>query len=170
VICKGYEHDLLAHLDGRLDHENTARVERHLGDCPACRKEAAAMRETWRLLGYLPGRNLSGRLPERLLEAARLQLEVEKRWSYRLLKHAPLIAAAAIVLAAVCVTILVGPPTAGSTDPDSIVAGLSDEEKQIVQHLDLYENLETVQNLDALEDDQVVEYLEAVQSITDEDF
>jgi len=37
--CKRAERFLLRSLDGRLDHENRAALEEHLGKCPTCRKK-----------------------------------------------------------------------------------------------------------------------------------
>ncbi len=170
VSCKDHENDLLPYLDGRLDAAAAAGVDAHLKVCAVCRKEVAQMRQTWKLLGYLPGRNVSAHLPARLLEAARVQLEVERRWTHKLRRHLPIIASAAVVLLVFGVTMLLGPSQLAS-DYDRELAKLStDEERAVVQHLDLYENLDTVQNIDVLEDDQVVEYLDLVTSMSDDDF
>lgn len=170
VSCKDHENDLLPYLDGRLDSGVAAKVEAHLKTCTACRKEVAQMRQTWKLLGYLPGRNVSAQLPARMLEAARIQLEVERRWTHKLRRHLPIIASAAVVLIAFAVTMILGPSRVASEYDRELAKLSSDEERGVVQNLDLYENLETVQNIDVLEDDQVVEYLDLVTSMSDEDF
>ena len=168
MSCKDYENDLLPFLDRRLDAPAAARLETHLKSCPACSKEADALRSTWKQLGYYPGRNVSGQLPARMVEAAWLQLEIEKRWIYKLRRNLPIIASAAVVLLVFGVTMMLGPGhLMHSSNP---MDGLTTEEQAVVQNLDLYENLDTVQNLDVLEDDQVVEYLHLVSSMTDEDF
>lgn len=169
MSCKDHENDLVPFLDGRLDAAVAAGVEAHLKACATCRKEAAQMRQTWKLLGYYPGRNVSRQLPARMLEAARLQLEVERRWTFKLRRHLPIIASAAVVLLVFGVTMLLGPAQIVS-DYDRELAKLSIEDRAVVQNLDLYENLDTVQNIDVLEDGQVVEYLDLVTSLSDEDF
>lgn len=170
MSCKDHENNLLPFLDGRLDSKAAAEVEAHLRSCAACRKDVSQMRQTWKLLGYLPGRNVSAQLPARLLEAARVQLEIERRWTHKLRRHLPIIASAAVVLLVFGVTMLLGPSQLAS-DYDRELAKLSsEEERAVVQNLDLYENLDTVQNIDVLEDDQVVEYLDLVSSMSDEDF
>ncbi|KAF0244674.1 MAG: hypothetical protein FD180_2341 [Planctomycetota bacterium] len=170
VSCKDHENDLVPFLDGRLDAAAASGFESHLKACASCRKEAEQMRRTWKLLGYYPGRNVNRQLPARMLEAARLQLEVERRWTFKLRRHLPIIASAAVVLLVFGVTMLLGPAQIVS-DYDRELAKLSsDEERAVVQNLDLYENLDTVQNIDVLEDGQVVEYLDLVTSLSDEDF
>lgn len=162
MSCKDRENDLLPYLDNRLDPAAAAKVEAHLKSCAACRKDVDQMRATWKVLGYLPGRNPSRQLPDRILEAARLQLEIEKRWTHRLRRHLPVIASAAVVLLVFAVTMMLG----HARDP---LAGLSAEERAVVHDLDLYENLDTVQNIDVLEDTQTVEYLDDISSMSDED-
>ncbi|MCE9582075.1 MAG: zf-HC2 domain-containing protein [Planctomycetes bacterium] len=172
MSCKDHENDLLAFLDRRLDASGAAKVEAHIKGCPACSKEASAMRETWRLLGYYPGRNVSGQLPARLLEAARLQLEVERRWTHKLRRHLPIIASAAIVLLAFGVTMMLGPGfrANSASEYERVISQLPADEQAVVQNLDLYENLDTVQNMDVLEDNQSVEYIDLLTSLSDEDF
>lgn len=169
VSCKDHENDLLPYLDRRLDADAAARVEAHLASCPDCRREADRLRQTWKLLGYLPGRNVSPQLPARVLEAARLQLEVERRWGHKLRRHLPILASAAVVLLVFGVTMLLGPGQIVS-EYDRELAALAEEDRAVVQNLDLYENLDAVQNIDVLQDDQVVEYLDLVTSLSDEDF
>jgi anti-sigma factor RsiW len=170
VSCKDHENNLVPFLDGRLDPAATAGVEAHLKSCAACRKEAAQLRQTWKLLGYYPGHNVNRQLPARMLEMARLQLEVERRWTYKLRRHLPIIASAAVVLLVFGVTMLLGPSRLASEYDRELAKLSSEEERAVVQNLDLYENLDTVQNIDVLEDDQVVEYLDIVTSLSDEDF
>lgn len=170
VSCKDHENDLLPYLDRRLDADAAARVEAHLASCPDCRREADRLRQTWKLLGYLPGRNVSPQLPARVLEAARLQLEVERRWTHKLRRHLPIIASAAVVLLVFGVTMLLGPSRIVSEYERELASLASDEDRAVVQNLDLYENLDAVQNIDVLQDDQVVEYLDLVTSLSDEDF
>lgn len=43
-----------AHVLGVLDPEESAAVERHLADCPACRQEVAELRELETVLGEVP--------------------------------------------------------------------------------------------------------------------
>ncbi|MEK7467341.1 MAG: zf-HC2 domain-containing protein [Planctomycetota bacterium] len=170
MSCKDHEKNLLPFLDGRLDPGAAANVEAHLKGCLACSSEVARIRQTWNLLGYFPGRNVSRQFPARLLEAARIQLEVERRWTHKLRRHLPIIASAAVVLLVFGVTMLLGPSHITSAYDRELASLSSDEERAVVQNLDLYENLDTVQNIDVLEDDQVVEYLDLVTSLSDEDF
>lgn len=173
MSCKDLENDLLMYVDRRLNDAEKSRVESHLASCAACRKEAEDLRRTWHLLGYLPGRTATGNLPARLLDAARLQLAIERRWSHRILKHAPLIASAALLLIVVGVTMLMPRGTTPNLDAEyaTALASLSDpEDREVVQNLDLYENLGTVENIDVLEDSESVEYLDLISSLTDEDF
>ncbi|NUN49549.1 MAG: zf-HC2 domain-containing protein [Candidatus Brocadiae bacterium] len=171
MTCKHCEDRLLPWLDRRLDAATSAEFDRHLKSSPACAREAGEMRRTWHLLGYHPGLSPTGNLPARLLEAARVQLDAERRWTWRLRKHLPLVASAAVLLVVVCFSVLWHP---GASGPDAelnrILASLDPEEREVVLNLDLYENLETVQHMDVLEDQGVVEYLDLVQSFTDEDF
>ena len=132
------------------------------------------MRETWRLLGYYPGRTVSAQLPARILDAARLQMAIERRWTHRLFRHAPLIASAAVILLVFGITVIFRShetPRGPDADYQQVLSSIENvEDREVVQNLDLYENLSTVENLDVLEDDQTVEYLDLVASLSDEDF
>lgn len=170
VSCKDYENDLLGYLDRRLDPATRARFEGHIASCDACRREARRLEKTWKMVGYHPGWNLSGKIPAAAIEAARLQLLVERRWTHRVMKQAPWIASAAVMLLVFTVTMFYRPGPGPESDLDPILQGLSDEERAIVRNLDLYENFGPVDQYEAISEDGIVENLDVVQNVSDEDF
>jgi anti-sigma factor RsiW len=65
---------LLAYCSGTLDGEGTARLEEHMGDCPACREFAGGQRAVWKALDTWEAAPVSGDFDRRLYQ--RIQREV----------------------------------------------------------------------------------------------
>lgn len=62
---RGQLSDLLAH---ELDDSQSARINRHLQQCPPCARYLASLRRTVDLLHTLPGRTTPSHIRERLLQ------------------------------------------------------------------------------------------------------
>jgi anti-sigma factor RsiW len=45
-VCRQFVEDVTAYLEGTLPEAVTARVDRHLADCPHCREYLSQMRQT----------------------------------------------------------------------------------------------------------------------------
>ncbi|MCU0724292.1 MAG: zf-HC2 domain-containing protein [Planctomycetes bacterium] len=65
--CEEIRELLVAHADGELDDVERERVDSHLANCPACRRERAAFESTGNLLSLLgpvpgAGRSISARV------------------------------------------------------------------------------------------------------------
>lgn len=52
--CKNALENLVAFLDGELDKDLIAQINRHLESCNACRNEAESLSKTWNLLDKFP--------------------------------------------------------------------------------------------------------------------
>jgi anti-sigma factor RsiW len=59
------------YLEGALDLDTIAQVERHLAECPGCAVYVEQIRQTVATLGRLPGSSLSADAQARLLAAFR---------------------------------------------------------------------------------------------------
>ena len=54
LACRDFTELVTDYLDGALAPELTARIDRHLADCPGCQSYLAQIRATQRMLGHLP--------------------------------------------------------------------------------------------------------------------
>jgi anti-sigma factor RsiW len=95
--CSDVRTHLADWLHDDLTAEQTARLERHLADCPTCRREADAVEHVCRLLDVVPAPTVQVDLPSLYREAALRQERRARRWRRSALA---LLGAAALLLLA----------------------------------------------------------------------
>ena len=133
--------DLVAWLDGEATAAEAGRVASHLRACAACRREAAALRESGDLLARLPGLAPSSGFEARVVAASRGgSTSTAPRGRLVFLRSRAAVAAAAVLVAAAAGTWWLAGDRAASGD----VLTARDEET-------LAEDLVVISNLDALE-------------------
>ena len=54
MICDKARESFSEYLEGGTDHDQTASVRDHIGECASCRREFDLFRQTWYALGTLP--------------------------------------------------------------------------------------------------------------------
>ena len=67
MSCKHVEHELDAYLDLELDAAASKAVRDHLGECAACRRQAAEREALGRLVRAAPHYQVPARLREKVL-------------------------------------------------------------------------------------------------------
>lgn len=70
-------------LDQALQSDRSAQLDQHLHDCPQCREEWAALRESWELLGTLPELEPSPLFRAQVWEKIRNEKEPAAAWSLK---------------------------------------------------------------------------------------
>ncbi len=162
--CQGIVSKLLEYQEGLLEPKEAGAVERHLAACPACQAEAARHEATWELVGADPLVEAPPDLARRVLAEARRTAEAEPaevirpaRWHRWLV---PALAAAAVAAVVAGALLLQRPSKEGP-----LLAGLTEEEQQVVSNLELLEDYDLLKNLDLLENLELLEHQEAVQNL-----
>lgn len=74
--CGRYEDLIMAALDGKLDERSKARLEEHLGSCPACRRLAGEYAE---MSGLLRASALNEEVPDGFMARLAPRLREEER-------------------------------------------------------------------------------------------
>ncbi|RTQ45820.1 HEAT repeat domain-containing protein [Hymenobacter gummosus] len=83
VNCEAVQGELMDWLAGTLPAEQCWLLEKHLGQCPACRQELAAAQALWTSLGQLPVPEPSEQLRPRFYSMlADFQAQEERRQSW----------------------------------------------------------------------------------------
>lgn len=164
MTCDQILREIPDYLEGLLEAPEAARVAEHLSACPACRAEAERQEAVWEMLGADEPVEAPADLARRVLERAApregsgpagiLRFVPRRRWAV------PALAAAAVLVLAVGALVL---QRASKEAPP--LAGLTEEERQVVAHLDLLEDYELLDNLDMVENLELLENQEVVQNL-----
>jgi hypothetical protein len=70
-------------LDQALENTRSAQLDQHLQDCPQCREEWVALRESWEMLGTLPELEPSPLFRARVWEKIRHDKAPAAAWSLK---------------------------------------------------------------------------------------
>lgn len=136
-------------LRGRLPADRTRELDGHLAGCAACRALMEAERRLDQILDRAPGMAV----PEGF--ALRVLTRIARRvWRLRAVRWGAAIAAALLV------AFLAN--TAGD------VNGLSPEEREIVEHLDLLENLPVVETADLMDEPSAADDIDLAADLGEE--
>ncbi len=164
MSCDHILNELPAYLEGFLEPSKAVEVAEHLSACPSCRQEARRQEAVWELLDADGPVEAPADLARRVLEKERRDDSPEptpvvsfpfwRRWV------APAFAAAAAVL------IVLGTwYFQHSKQEEPLLAGISEEERQVVAHMDFLEEYDLLSNLDMLENLELLEHQEVVQNL-----
>lgn len=134
-------------LRGRLSPDRARELDDHLAECPACRAELEEEKRLDHVLDRLPGLPVPEGFALRVLSRT-----VGRIWRMRLVRWGA--AAAAVLLVAILAS------TAGD--------GLSSEEREIVEHLDLLENLHVVETADLVDEPSAVDDIDLAAELSEE--
>lgn len=137
--CERTRAHLSEWVDGRVVGTTRAELKEHLRSCGACREEERILRGTWVLLGHYPSIEPSAGF----LRGIQARLRRPLLWKI----VAPLAAAAAAVV--ISVVVFVSPPATVTEPP------VTEEERELVENLDLLEDYELVSALEMMADESV---------------
>lgn len=164
MSCDKTKERLAAYLEGLLEPAEAEEVARHVSECAACRAEEARHRAVWELLAADEPVEAPSGLASKVLEQARgreapegaevVRLKSLRRWA------APALAAAAVVVVVLGAWLL----QRGSGGEPSL-ARLSEEERQVVAHLDLLEEFDLLEHLEMMENLELIEHQEVVKNL-----
>jgi anti-sigma factor RsiW len=153
-----YTQDLAAFLDGELTGAEGESLAAHLATCPDCSERLSLLKRSYEALDLLGEPVVPAGFAERV------------RSRVRKLSYVPVfVAAAALILAAMVLLhlgereVTVPGPTAGQGT--AVLAGLTDEERAIVENLDLFEDYEILEDLDLFAQFDTLEELEEFPEI-----
>ncbi len=135
--CERTRSSLSEWVDGRVVGTTRTELKEHLRSCAACREEERILRGTWVLLGHYPSIEPS----PGFLRKIRARLHRPLLWKI----VAPLAAAAAALV--ISVVLFVSPSRPVHEPP------ATDEERELVENLDLLENYEVVSALEMMADE-----------------
>lgn len=136
-------------LRGRLPADRAREMEVHLAACDACRAEIDAERRLDRLLDQVPAIAVPEGFARRTIARA-----LGRAWRLRAVRWGAALAACLAV--AFLATEARGP------------AGLSAEDREIVEHLDLLEDLPVFETADLVEDPSEVDALDLAADLEEE--
>lgn len=164
MSCEHVREELAAYLEGLLEPAEAEAVAEHLSACPACSEEARRQEAAWSLLRADEPLEAPADLARRVLDEVRREAPGEpariipisrwRRWAL------PALAAAAVLVVALGSLLLRQPSGDGP-----LLSNISEEERQVVAHLDLLEDFELLNNLEMLENLELLEHQEVVQNL-----
>lgn len=164
MSCDRVRDHLAAYLEGLLEPAEAEALAEHLSACTDCSEEARLHEAAWSLLGADEPVEAPADLARRVLEDVRREARGEpasvipisrwRRWAF------PALAAAAVMVVALGSLLLRQPSKEGP-----LLSDISEEERQVVAHLDLLEDLELLNNLEMLENLELLEHQEVVQNL-----
>ena len=152
---RGHPEEALAvYVTGALDPRERMDVERHLGDCAACRATVADYRRLLEHLATAPAPEVAW---PRYRAELRSRLDVRTpRWGWaRWLRPVSLMATSAVVAAAAILVFALAPSTPPADLASMEYEGLAARMEMIdhyhvVEQLDLLEDLDVIRSLDQL--------------------
>ena len=161
--CQDIKPLLALYGDGALEGSDHLRVEGHLRDCPACRKEVLALQQSWELLGEFEAiepdpffvsrfmARVAERVPwhDRLIRSMRRALTPGRTLSA---------VAAAGLIVAVGVAVLVAYPR--QMERSLAEAPLNGMDLEMVETIELAEQFELIKDLDFISDMDVIDSLD----------
>jgi len=148
--CEKVREELVALIDGQLADKDARAVEDHLASCRACARELELTKRAVELSRQHQTPALSGDF-ERSFWA---RFEREKKWSFfDITVYLPRWALAASAAAA---TLLVAGWFVWSTARPRV----TEEEKVVASHLELFSDYEAINLIDLLDDFEVIEALD----------
>ncbi len=136
-------------LRGRLPAERTRELDDHIAGCPACRAELEDERRLDQVLDRAPGMAVPDGFALRVLART-----VGRIWRLRAIRWGAAVAAALLV--AFLAT------TAG--DP----SGLSAEEREIVENLDILEDMPVVETADLVDEPSAADDIDLAAELGEE--
>ena len=147
MSCERMENRILAYMDGRLNENERAEVQKHLDACPACRVRATEFSSVSDLLDELPVIEPSPAFDVRV--RARIAAEpIRQSWwaSWGWLRPSPRIAFAASML--LLATVFVSYRT------DNVVAPITPDQADaaMMQDLSVMEDHDTLSNFEPLKE------------------
>ncbi len=163
MSCDPIRPMLAAYSEGLLKPDEASKVSEHLSACPACQAEADRHAEVWELLAadepVEPPADLARRVLEKVRDEGRtgpgrvIRFPTWRRW-------------AASAFAAAAVLLVVGTLVLqrGSKEGPAL-AGLSEEERQVVANLELLEDYDLLENFDLVENMELLEHQEVVRNL-----
>lgn len=143
--------DLVAYLDGELDHEAAVAIERLLAESPEVRREAELLSRTFELLEELPHVATSKEFTARTLSAININ-RVEERGSGAVRLWSQPMRRAVVAAGSVCALVaaaLVGYLSTNRWIPDRSETLIRD--LPVIENVDKYAEVEDIAFLHALE-------------------
>jgi predicted anti-sigma-YlaC factor YlaD len=149
--------------DGALESPDHLRVEDHLRDCAACRKELLALQRSWELLGEFETIEPDPFFVSRFMAQATERVPWHDRLSRSMRRvltpgRALSAAAAAGLIVAVGVAFLVAHPR--QLERSLAEAPLNGMDLEMVETIELAEQFEMIKDLDFLSDMDVIDGLD----------
>lgn len=156
------------YMDAGLGQEETRLVKEHIASCAACRRELEAFEQSWDMLGewrnIAPRPGYVSRFWTRVSEELSWQERIGKAIKEGLRNRRP---APAFVTA--CLIIIVGIFALRHyfqiQDTDQMLAGLREDELEMVENIELAENFEIIADIDFFEDMDVIESSDSLETI-----
>lgn len=160
--CKERQ-DLVAWLDGELDEARSNEVGAHVERCDDCAREVELLRRSYASLEFMG----EVEVPEGLAQgvAARMSARMP-RTRQRVLMPVFAAAAALLLVVGLAALRLPGRQTDITTPvPSVLMAGLSAEEREVVENLELLEDYEILSDFELLAQYETLEVLEQFPDI-----
>jgi hypothetical protein len=165
--CQTIKKLLPIYSDQGLGPIQEQEVRDHLKDCPVCRKEHEALKQSWAMLGEIeeidPEPGFVGRFWTRLA--------AQQPWYEKLLgalKERLFNKQLVPVLATACLLLIAGSFVLDHYSQirrtDRVIASLSAEDLTMVENIELAENLDLIKELDLLEDLDLIASLDSSKS------
>jgi len=155
MSCERMEGQILAYMDGRLKESERGEVEKHLAACAACRVRASEFRSVSELLDELPLVEPSPAFDVRVRARIAAEPVRQSRWAW--LRPSPRIAlaASALLLATLAVSIWAPPRHNGDSIADRLPVGFSTGEQvddDLSRDLSVIDDHDTLSNFEPLKE------------------
>lgn len=153
--CSEHE-DLAAFLDGELDERRAREIRAHIESCRRCRRAAELLKRSWDALEYLeaaePPAGFARRVTSRTRRRSLLGLAV---------------AAGALVTAGfLYLAFSLSGNSAGNGNDEMVqLARLSEEERGVIEYMEILENYDLLSDLDLLAQYETIEEFEEFPEI-----
>ncbi len=166
--CGQVKKIITVYMDGELGREEARLVKEHIASCAACRAELAAFEQSWAMLkdgdGIQPRPGYVSRFWTRVSEELPWQERIgkdihESLWNRRL---APAFVAACLVLV---VGVFAVRNYFQMQDTHQMLAGLEEDEMEMVENMELAENFDLIEDMDFWEDMDVIENTDSLELI-----
>lgn len=165
--CDQVKKIIPVYMDGELGREETRLVKEHITSCAACCREIEAFEQSWAMLGEwkdIPPRSgyisrFWTRVSQELSWRERIGKAVKEGLQNRL--PAPAFVTACLII---IVGILASRYYSHIRDTDQMLAGLREDELEMVENIELAENFELIEDMDFFEDMEIIENLDSLAS------
>lgn len=159
--CKKLKTQIFEFLDNELQGFEKEQFKLHLSTCEECQKEYEAIKKTWEVLGVLPKVEPSSNYMSRFWAEILTRQTVVSKGKERLKqifltwKMVPVYVSLLIAISAFSIRNYLQ-----FDESRQMLAGMSQEEIEMVEYIELAENYEVIEEIDYLEDFEVIQSLD----------